>query len=226
MAGSFLLNTHAKRKNRRDGEAFLRLRPGIAPALAVALVTAALLLRNAPAITLANRQPLSAFGALAVRSLPPGGGVVLCDDPLRLRSFQAALSRSAAHRKWLAVDTTALGSPAYRAGLERQQPGAWLTEASRHELSPVELLQLMDRVARSNRVVYLHPSFGDLLEQDGLQFHWNGGIDRSRCSGLLEAYLVQKRVTILPVEERLECEKFNSPTAEALRTQSQRRGMQ
>ena len=173
LAGSLwlVLQPMLERRSRRDE--FRRFRSLAAPALVVALglVAGGLLLRNAPGITLANRQPLASFGALAVRSLPAGGGVVLSDDPQKLLVFQAALSHQRAVRDWQAVDTASLPSPEYRAALERQHPAGWLTAENRHELKPQEALQLIEQVARSNRLCYLHPSFGYFFERFYLQPH-------------------------------------------------------
>ncbi len=168
MAGSLMLMLSASGERRRRHDPFRRFRQFAAPGvflLLLVVVTGGLLLRNAPAITLANRQPLAGFGALAVRSLPPGGGVVLSDDLEKLLVFQAALAHSRAASDWLAVDTLSLPSPAYRAALERRRPSGWLTAETRHELKPSEISQLLGRVARGRRIFYLHPSFGYFFER-------------------------------------------------------------
>jgi Flp pilus assembly protein TadD len=129
------------------------------------LMAAALAARNAPAILRANLHPLPRFGELAVESLPAGHGVVLSDQPQKLTVFQAALSHRRNASDWLAVDTRALPAVAYRAQLERRQPAGWLTESNRHELTQLETLRLLEHVAQTNRLFYLHFSYGYLFER-------------------------------------------------------------
>ena len=131
-------------------------------------VATALLARNAPAICHLNFHPLEQFGTEAVRSLPSGPSVVLSDEPDRLTVFQAALAHGGRPGECLAVDTRVLPTVAYRQQLEQRRPAGWLTEASRHELTPLETVQLVEIVACSNRVFYLHPSIGLVFER----FSW------------------------------------------------------
>ena len=148
---------------RRSVPPFLRALP--------ALVAGGLIFKNAPAVTLVNRQPLQSFGDLAVRSLPAGGGIVLSDDPQKLFVFQAALTRHFDRRHWLPVDTRSLPDPEYRAQLERKCPVGWLTGTNRHKLNPPEMILLLDHVARTNHLFYLHPSVGYFFERFYLQPH-------------------------------------------------------
>jgi len=111
-----------------------------------------------------NFHPIEQFGDLAVTSLPAGRGVVLSDSPDKLMVFQAALARGQGAANWLAVDTHALATVQYRARLEQRMPAGWLTDQTRHELTQVEMLRLLEQVARTNRLFYLHPSFGHFFE--------------------------------------------------------------
>ncbi len=129
------------------------------------LITAGLVARNAPAILRVNVHPLQRFGELAAASLPAGRGVMLSDEPQKLMVFQAALDTRRNGSDWLAVDTHALPAVAYRAWLERRQPLGWLTDDSKHELTPAETSKLIERVARTNRLFYLHPGYGPLFER-------------------------------------------------------------
>ena len=129
----------------------------------LAVVTAGLLWRNVPAITLANRQPLAQFGADALAQLPAGGGIVLSDDPFRVNSFVAAAA-TARGGPWLAVNTTLLPAPAYRRWLAGQPGGAGLATTNQSILTPPELLALLHQLIRTNRIFYLYPSFGYFFE--------------------------------------------------------------
>lgn len=121
--------------------------------------------RNGPVLLAANRDSLEGFGILAVRSLPEGRGIMLSDDRLKLAVFEAALSRQGRAGQWLAVDTTALANPEYRAWLERHDAAGWLTDGSRHKLSEHEAVALLEQMSQSNQVCYLHPSFGFFFER-------------------------------------------------------------
>ena len=133
-------------------------------AVSLAAVALSLAVRNAPVLWRTNTYPLEQFGAQAVASLPAGGGAVLSDFPLKQRVFQAALARAHGTADWLTVDTRALPTVAYRARLEQRRPAGWLTDQTRHELTPLETLRLLEQVARSQRLFYLHPSFGHFFE--------------------------------------------------------------
>ena len=133
-------------------------------ATGLALIALGLIFRNAPPILHANFHPLQRFGDLAVKSLPPGRGVLLSDDAERLAVFRAALAGSHRAADWLTVETSMLPNPRYRARLEQRLPAGWLTDQNRHDLRPTEMLLLLGKVARTNRLFYLHPSFGLFFE--------------------------------------------------------------
>jgi predicted Zn-dependent protease len=170
LAGNLLLmrrKSYARHDQFRHGPlALVWLERAALPALlALALVaTAGLAARNAAAVTFVNRHSLSQFGEQALDNLPPGGGVVLADFPERLAVFQAAGSRRGGSSGWMTVDTRSLPEPDYRERLERLRPGAWLPDTNRHVLAPAEMVQLLAGLARTNRVFYLHPSFGHFFE--------------------------------------------------------------
>lgn len=168
LLGNLILTSlpDAGRENHRRARSAISWKAFVAPAAAglVAVMAAGLAGRNGPAILHLNFQSLDEFGAAAVDSLPPGGGVLLSDDPRKLAVFEAGLARRHQTSRWLAVDTHRLPMAAYRADLERRRPGGWLTGKSRHELSPLESLRLLEHVAESNRLFYLHSSYGYFFE--------------------------------------------------------------
>ena len=166
LVGSLLLiaQTDVRRRHRSNLKIPWRQLAVPVAAVLLVLVAAGLLARNAPAIVRLNFHPLDQFGVTAAKSLPPGRGVMLGDFPQKLEVFQAGLARLHRTSDWLAVDTHALPSVDYRAGLERRQPAGWLTDQNRHELTPVESARLLTQVAQSNRLFYLHPSYGHFFE--------------------------------------------------------------
>jgi tetratricopeptide (TPR) repeat protein len=122
-----------------------------------------LAIRNAPAITLANRQPLAQFGTAALRSLPPGG-IILSEDPQRLLVVQAAAAAQGQSRDWLALDTRSLPSVFYRRLLADKPPGDWLTNLDQGRLNSAGMLKLISSLAQSNSVFYLNRDFSYLSE--------------------------------------------------------------
>ena len=167
LMGNLLLISQAavptRRRRSRNKISWRRLPVPIAAAV-LAVVALALAVRNLPAIWRVNHHPVEQFGDLAVTSLPAGRGVVLSDYPDKLLVFQAALAHGHRTADWLAVDTRALPTVQYRARLEQRLPAGWLTDQTRHELTLVETRRLLEQVARTNRLFYLHPSFGQFFE--------------------------------------------------------------
>ncbi|MEI8288659.1 MAG: DUF2723 domain-containing protein [Verrucomicrobiota bacterium] len=188
LAGNLLLALLAvpKAANRLPGFDQKYLRPAAVPVFIGLLlcVSLGLVYRNAPAVALANRQPLAQFGELALRSLPPDGGIVFSDEPQRLLAFQAAAAARGTGREWLAVDTHSLPKLAYRRWLADRHAGDWRTGSGGSELNPVAMMQLVGALARTNRVFYLHPSSGYFfdfyyLQAVGSVYEFAGFTDKS-----------------------------------------------
>ena len=131
---------------------------------AVALLAVGLMARNLPAILRLNFHPLEQFGTDAVKSLPAGKGVMLCDFPVKLSVFQAALARSDRSAEWVGVNTRELPGLTYREQLEREHPDGWVTDATRHNLNDLEALRLLAQIAHNSQICYLHPSYGYYFE--------------------------------------------------------------
>ena len=129
----------------------------------IALMTVGLLVRGLPAILGANREPLRQFGEITARSLPAGGGILLGDEPAKLAVVQSALRTGGGAARWLMVDVRLLPDARYRAHLERAFPAGWRATADARDLKPEELIQLLDRLAHTNRIFYLQPGAGKIL---------------------------------------------------------------
>ena len=168
LTGNFLLALFARPKNiyRRPNileTAFERaLVPGFSGLLVV--VAFGLLLRNAPAITLVNRQPLVQFGEFARHGLPDAGGIILGDDPQQLLVFQAAAAARGESRSWLALNTQLLPTPFYRRQLAAKHPGDWLAQRDEDWLNPAGMLKLLSGLAQSNSIYFLNHNFGYFAE--------------------------------------------------------------
>lgn len=167
LVGNLLLISQDVVKSRRHWWTRIPWRQfGLSFAFAgLVLVIASLTVRNAPAILRVNLHPLQRYGELAVESLPAGHGILLSDEPQKLTVFQAALATRRNGPDWLAVDTHALPAVAYRAWLDQKQSLGWLTDDTQHELKPAETLRLLEHIARTNRLYYLHPSYGCFFER-------------------------------------------------------------
>jgi tetratricopeptide (TPR) repeat protein len=170
LTGRLLMMKHEEpsslRIRRSDSKLPKTLAVAVPRALAVLLFVMAVTLaaRNLGAVMLVNSHPLTEFGEMAARSLPSGGGIVMSDFPDKLVAFQAAETRHRNAGNWLAVDMHSLPAPAYRERLQKQHPGFWLLSTNRQQLTPVEIPALVQGLARTNRLFYLHPTFGDLAE--------------------------------------------------------------
>jgi tetratricopeptide (TPR) repeat protein len=169
LAGNFLLIPQREESSRRPtlGRWLARFleratQPCLTALLAVLVV--GLAVRNLPAIVLVNRQPLVQFGEFALHSLPPGTGFIASDNPEMLEVFQAAQAQSANQHDWLPLDTLSLPSPEYRACLQRRHAGNWLISTNQQDLSPDDMLRLIYGLTQTNRIFYLHPSFGYFFE--------------------------------------------------------------
>lgn len=172
LAGNLMLALNAESLVSRWEKSLIpKLAGAAAPVMALVLagVVLGLLLRNLAAVTLVNRHPLAQFGKHVLSHLPAGGGVVLSDEPLRLLSFQAALAADGREPGWLAANTDLLNKPDYRGWLARQPSCRWLAETNHGLLTPSQTLDLLDRLTQSNKVYYLHPSFGYFFESFYLQ---------------------------------------------------------
>ena len=128
------------------------------------VMTAALTARNLTPVRDLNHTPFRQFAQWTAESLPPDGGVVVSDDPERLRIFRTGLARRPDHRQWAVVDINRLPDPAYRAKLERQFPFGWTANAPKRTLSAPETTLLLVRLVQHHPVYYLHHSFGLFFE--------------------------------------------------------------
>ncbi len=125
------------------------------------LVTIALLARNWPAMVGGGRPTLELFGRTVAATLPAGGGIVLADDSIKLSLVQAALTRRADADNWLAANLQLLPNGRYRAALERKLPAGW--QPGSGDISLDKVLQLLNHVARTNKIYFLQPHNGIFL---------------------------------------------------------------
>lgn len=128
-----------------------------------------LLVMNYPLVRLTSGRAFSDYTEAAARLLPSQGAVVMSDDPLRLYALDVALKKSGQSDRFILVDTRSLPSPGYHRALKHRYgerwPGLGHQRALTETIDQPSLVLLMDYVAQSNFVYYLHPSFGYYFER-------------------------------------------------------------
>lgn len=158
----------SRRRSRREDELSSLLQT-VVQAVFLSLLIAlgvGMALKNVYPVLLANIHPMSGYSRMALESLPQGtGGVIISDDPQKLHVVQAGLANIKDRSLWATVDTTSLASEKYRARLEKKFPWGWVDAQSNHELKPLEMLRLLQRISAGHRIFYLHHSFGYFFEQ-------------------------------------------------------------
>jgi tetratricopeptide (TPR) repeat protein len=132
------------------------------------LVTpAALVYRNLSQIRITNGPILKEFAALLAQGVPSKRVVLLSDDARRLLLLQAYAARARKDKEDLFLDTSALVWPGYHRFLKKQYPRDWESNPPKGLVKyaePFLLVQLISRLAQTNDVYYLHPSFGYYFE--------------------------------------------------------------
>ncbi len=167
-SGYFLLLFRGKYDRRRRPAPYVRLiNNAVIAAIGLLLVLAplALVYRNLPQIRTTNGALLKQFAALMAGSLPSQHAVLLTDDPRRLFLLQGYAAQTG--KDWFLLDTASLVWPDYHRFLKRQRPRLWESDPPKgtaQRAEPLMLVQLVSRLARTNSLYYLHPSFGYYFE--------------------------------------------------------------
>ena len=108
------------------------------------------------------------YAAFVEENLPRSGAILLSDDPWRLFLVQAALARDGRAGNFLFLDTISLNSPDYFRFLHKKFPQKWPDLVSAKDSKPVNplgLVGVLNLLAKTNELYYLHPSFGYYFEQ-------------------------------------------------------------
>jgi len=148
---------------------YMPLVDGVAVAGVWLLLIAApalLLYRNLPQMRTINGPMLRNFAAAMTGNLPKGPLVALSDDPGRLLLVQSALTQSGRGADCLLLDTESLAWPDYHRFLSSKYPQRWKSVPPKDakKLTDLELIRLVGTLAQTNRLYYLHPSFGYYFE--------------------------------------------------------------
>lgn len=127
----------------------------------------ALGVRNLPALRAQNSTALRELGEHLAASLPAADIAVLSDDPGLLHLASAAVSGRPEAARAAFLDTRYLPYHAYQNHLARRHAGRWPEFDLARLSEPVPDIALVQQVAAlsvSNRLFYLHPSFGYYFE--------------------------------------------------------------
>ena len=141
--------------------------------LLLLLAPAMLFYRNLPQIRVTNGSWLRDYATLLLDALPHNA-IVLSDDLNRLTLVQSAAARSGRSRDLLFLDTQSLQFPDYHRLLKHIYPQRWPINPGKKDtqhISDLPLMGLMNGLARSNSLYYIHPSFGYYFEVFYLQPH-------------------------------------------------------
>jgi len=178
FSGYFLLlfSSRAKAESSRRTRTHLRLiNTAVTSAIWVLLVLApaALVYRNLSQIRSTNGNLLKEYAASLAQGLPPRGAVLFSDDSRRLLLLQLWLTQNGRSKDYLFVDSAGepnnkpLTYPDYHRYLKRQYGNRWPVVVPESYNQPVDegfLIQLARRLAATNSLCYLHPSFGYYFE--------------------------------------------------------------
>jgi tetratricopeptide (TPR) repeat protein len=126
-----------------------------------------LVYRNLPQIRTTNGPMLKQYAALLAQSLPPQRAVLLSDDPRRSLLLQAYAAQTGKGKAYLFLETASLVFPDYHRFLKKNHPRLWESNPPKGSLQHAEpflLVQLVSRLAQTNSLYYLHPSFGYYFE--------------------------------------------------------------
>ena len=138
------------------------------------LTPLALICRNWTQIRTTNGPALKRYAEALALGLPAQRSFMLTDDPRRAYLLQAYAARKGQSNHHMFLETAALQWPEYHRFLHRKYPQAWESNPPREVAQlaePLMLAQLVSRLAQTNSLYYLHPSFGYYFEFFHLEPH-------------------------------------------------------
>jgi tetratricopeptide (TPR) repeat protein len=168
-SGYFLLIFGGKSNRRREQPYVGLINKTVTAAIWLLLVVTplALIYRSLPQILARNGPMLKQYTALLAQSLPAQRGVLLSDDPRRSLLLQAYSAQTGTGKDYTILDTGSLSWTEYHRFLKKRHPQLWesnLPKTLAPRVEPLMLMQLIVRLAQTNALYYLHPSFGYYFE--------------------------------------------------------------
>jgi tetratricopeptide (TPR) repeat protein len=136
--------------------------------LAVIAIPIGLFYKNYSTIQAGNGKILSDFATRLAGTLPSEKAYLLSDDPYLLSLIQAKVASTPRQSDYVFVNTRALEIPNYHFELRKHYGTRWPDIGSKEEAGSLvdqgTIQEIVSNLAASNRVVYLHPSFGYFFE--------------------------------------------------------------
>ena len=169
-SGYFLLLFSGRSNRSRRLPPYVRLINGAVTGavwLLLLLTPLALVYRSLPQIRTTNGPLLKNYAALLAQPLPPQRAVLLSDDPRRSLLLHAYAAQTGKGKEYLFLDTASLSLPDYHRFLKKKYPRLWESNPPKgivQTAEPLLLVQVVSRLAETNSIYYLHPSFGYYFE--------------------------------------------------------------
>jgi tetratricopeptide (TPR) repeat protein len=168
-SGYFLLVFGGKSDRRRESPYVGLINKTVTAAIWLLLVVTplALIYRSLPQIRTTNGPMLKQYTALLAQSLPAQRGVLLTDDLRRSFLLQSYSAHTGTGKDFLILETGSLTWPGYHRFLKKKHPQLWENNPPKglaRRAGPLMLAQLILRLAQTNSLYYLHPSFGYYFE--------------------------------------------------------------
>src|SRR5262249_34184127 len=134
--------------------------------LLLLLTPTLLLCRNLPQIRKTNGPMLRQFVSLMAKDLPAEGSILLSDELGRLLLLQSAFTQAGRSKDFVFLDTSSLRIPDDYTFLLRKHPHRWKTSLPQNvaEVPDSDIQYLLTKLAETNNIYYLHPSFGYFFE--------------------------------------------------------------
>jgi tetratricopeptide (TPR) repeat protein len=160
----------AKKNWQRQSDAMRFFNPVFRMIVWAGLIVLPILLitRNFSAVKANDGSILQQFTRMSAEGVSEGSNILLSEDPFQLSLLEGWFSRDGTKRKHILLNTRMLEIPNYHKQLSEVYGSRWpvLPEEDRiaKTVSQDYLLQIMTGLARTNHVIYLHPSFGYYFE--------------------------------------------------------------
>lgn len=136
--------------------------------LAAVALPATLVVRNGPRVAALNGRELSRLADRLVDALPAQDAYVLSDDQTNLLLLEAGLARRGAAGAHVLLWSRLMPYRIYQQQLHRRYGARWSWGAEKdlpEVIAPAGLAILVQNVAASNQLFYLHPSLGYYFER-------------------------------------------------------------
>jgi tetratricopeptide (TPR) repeat protein len=160
----------------------------------------ALLVKNYPAVRASNGKLIRDFAAITTELLPKGKTYIISDDSFQNVIMRGYLNKQGQGKDYILIDSRALENVSYHLELSKHYGDLWPKVPSTNAalmLNPGFVQAFVADLAKSNTVLYLHPSFGYYFEKvyqvsDGVVYKLNLYENDQVFPSALKAEEVQK----------------------------------